>query len=97
MIWNEPTRCEIQHILNKIPPLSWSRVAELFLEEDRHHGKTAPEKFDYISDPDDRKFAALSEAAGVVLLTNDDDLLNNRDQAIPEILTPGEYWDRQEW
>ena len=96
MIWNEPTRREIQYILNKIPPLSWSSVAKLFREEDRHHGKTDPEKFDHIPDQDDRKFAALSEATGAVLLTNDDDLLSNRDRASPEILTPGEYWDRQE-
>ena len=96
MIWNESTRRETQHILNKIPPLSWNSVAELFREEDRHHGRTAREKFDYITDPDDRKFAALSEAAGVVLLTNDDHLLSNRDQASVEILTPGEYWDRQQ-
>ncbi len=94
MIWNEQTRSETQHILDKIPPLSWSSVAELFRQDDRHHGETAPEKFDYIPDPDDRKFAALSEVTGAVLLTNDDDLLSNRDHARLEILTPGEYWER---
>ena len=94
MTWNEQTRRETQHILDKIPPLSWSSVAELFRQEDRHHGETASEKFDYIPDPDDRKFAALSEVTGAVLLTNDDDLLSNRDHARLEILTPGEYWER---
>ena len=29
-----------------------------------------------------------------VLLTNDDDLLSNRDKASLEILTPSEYWEQ---
>ncbi len=91
MIWNEQTRRETQYILNKIPPLSWSHVAACFRDEDRHHGETALDPFDHIPDPDDRKFAALAKAAGVVLLTNDHDLLSGRDQAEIEILTPGEY------
>ena len=95
MIWNEQTRRETRHILDKIPPLSWSSVAELFRKEDCHHGEIAPEEFDFIPDPDDRKFAALSEATGAVLLTNDDDLLSNRDRAGLEILTPRECWERQ--
>ena len=94
MIWNEQTRHETQHILEKIPPLTWASIAELSREEDRHHGEMALEEFDYIPDPDDRKFAALSEATGAVLLTNDNDLLSNRDHARFEILTPGEYWER---
>lgn len=94
MIWNDQTRRETQYILSKIPRVSWSRVAELFREDNRYEGETAPEKFDYIPDADDRKFAALSEAAGVVLITNDDHLLSNRHQAGLEILTPREFWDR---
>ena len=96
MIWNDQTRRDTQHILSKIPPVSWSRVAELFREEDRFDGPTYPEKFDYIPDADDRKFAALSKATGVALITNDDHLLSNRDRAGLEILTPREFWDRQE-
>jgi predicted nucleic acid-binding protein len=96
MIWNDQTRNETQHILSKIPPVSWSGVAELFREEDRYDGETSPEKFDYIPDADDRKFAALSSATGAVLITNDDHLLSNRDRAGLEILTPREYWDRQQ-
>jgi predicted nucleic acid-binding protein len=94
MIWNDQTRREAQHILSKIPQVSWSSVAELFREDDRCEGETSPEKFDYIPDADDRKFAALSEAAGVVLITNDDHLLSNRHRAGLEILTPREFWDR---
>jgi predicted nucleic acid-binding protein len=69
-------------------------VAELFRDEDRYEGETSPEKFDYIPDADDRKFAALSKATGVSLITNDDHLLSNRDRAGLE--TPRAYWDRQE-
>ncbi len=94
MIWNSQTRQETQYIIDKIPPLSWSSVAELFRNEDCHHGQIAHDDFDFIPDPDDRKFAALSEVTGAVLLTNDDDLLSNRDHARLEILTPGEYWER---
>jgi len=96
MIWNDQTRRETQHILSKIPPISWSRVAELFREEDRFRGETSSEKFDYIPNTDDRKFAALSEAAGAALITNDDHLLSNRERAGLEILTPGEYWKRRQ-
>jgi predicted nucleic acid-binding protein len=94
MIWNDQTRRETQHILSKIPRLSWSSVAELFREDDRYEGETFPEKFDYIPDPDDRKFAALSDAAGVVLITNDDHLLSSRRRAGLEIVTPREFSDR---
>lgn len=96
MIWNEDTRREIQHIVSKIPRLSWRRVAELFREEDRYDGKTSPEQFDFIPDPDDRKFAALAEATGAVLITNDDHLLSRRDRAQLPILTPREYWEQSE-
>ena len=96
MIWNDQTRGETQHILEKIPPLSWSSVAKLFRQEDYHHSETAPDEFDFIRDPDDRKFAALAEATGAALVTNDDDLLSKRDRARLEILTPGEYWERQQ-
>ena len=96
MIWNEQTRRETRHILDKIPPLSWSSFAELFRQADCHLGETAPDEFDFIPDPDDRKFAALAAATGAVLLTNDDDLLSNRDRARLEILTPAEYWEQQQ-
>jgi predicted nucleic acid-binding protein len=95
MVWNDATRRETQRILSKIPPISWSDAAELFREEDRFQGATSPEKFDYIPDADDRKFAALAEAAGAVLITNDDHLLSNRERAEFEILTPAEYWKRR--
>jgi uncharacterized protein len=94
MVWNEQTRRETQFIVNKIPPLSWEQMRALFREEDRHEGETAPEKFDTIPDEDDRKFAALAAATGSILITNDDHLLDQREQSGLEILTPGEYWNK---
>jgi predicted nucleic acid-binding protein len=91
MVWNEQTRRETQAVLRRIPPLSWSGVAELFREEDRYDGHTAPEKFDCVPDADDRKFAALAEACGAILITNDAHLLDCRERAGIRILTPEEY------
>lgn len=90
MIWNDETRREIEYVLGKIKPLRGSGLADLFREEDRYSGETSPGEFDYVPDPDDRKFAALASAAGAVLITNDDHLLSSRGRAGFQILTPGE-------
>ena len=92
MIWNESTRAETQYILDKIPRLAWSHVAELFRDEDRHDRMVRNHAFSEIQDPDDRKFAALAHAANVTLVTNDRDLLTCRDALPVKILTPGEFW-----
>ncbi|MEM8680058.1 MAG: putative toxin-antitoxin system toxin component, PIN family [Planctomycetota bacterium] len=92
MVWNQATRRETQAILEKIPRLSWSSVAELFRAEGEFCGTTTLDQFDFIRDPDDRKFAALASATEATLVTSDDDLLSCRDQAGMRILTPAEYW-----
>ena len=94
MVWNEDTRRETRHILEKIPPLSWPSVAPLFRDDNRFDGPTNPEKFSHIPDADDRKFAALAEAAGAIIVTNDEHLLQGRDRANIEILTPDEFSSR---
>lgn len=94
MVWNEQTRRETQFIVKTIPPLSWEAVAMLFREADRYDGETAPQSFGAIPDVDDRKFAALAAATGAILITNDDHLLDYREQIGLEILTPGEYWEK---
>jgi predicted nucleic acid-binding protein len=91
MIWNDQTRRETRRVLSRIPRLSWVAIADLFREDDRYAGDTTPQQFDYIQDPDDRKFAALAEAAGVVLITNDDHLLSSRARSGLTILTPVEF------
>jgi predicted nucleic acid-binding protein len=91
--WSGMTRPheEIEHILRRIPRLSWDAVAELFREQDRFDGQTHPHKFGYVPDPTDRKFAALADAANVPLVTSDRGLLNTRGQAPFPILKPSEF------
>jgi len=91
MIWDRATRDETEHILRQIPPLSWSSIAGLFREENRFRGETHPREFGYVPDPDDRKFAALADAARVPLVTSDVGLLNGRTQAATPILKPSEF------
>ena len=91
MIWNDATRRETRSILEKIPPLSWSAVADLFRDEERCTAETDPERFTQISDPDDRKFAALAHASGAILVSRDADLLSNPHRIDVLVLTPSEY------
>ena len=95
LIWNEPTRRETETILRRIPRLSWKKVADLFRPEWEFTGPVDPEAFAAIPDPDDRKFAALSAAAKVPLVTNDDHLLAYRDSLGIEVLTPSAFLARE--
>lgn len=96
MVWNEHTQRETRYILQKIPPLSWEDVADLFRPEDRYEADLDADAFAEIVDPEDRKFAALSATSEAVLITADDHLLSQRHQARVEILTPSEFWHRRE-
>jgi putative PIN family toxin of toxin-antitoxin system len=80
MVWNEATRREIERILRHIPPLRSHAVSDLFRPEGHYAAATHPERFSFVTDPDDRKFAALAHAAGAALISNDDDLLRHRDR-----------------
>lgn len=80
----------------QIPPLRTRAVADLFRPADRFAGATHPERFAAIEDPEDRKFAALAEAAGATLVSNDAHLLRHRGRLRVSVLTPGEYWRRQQ-
>ena len=62
LIWNEPTRRETEIIVRRIPRLDWASIADLFQPEAEFAGQVDLEAFTVISDPDDRKFAALSAA-----------------------------------
>ena len=95
MMWNDATRREIERIMQQIPPLRTIAAAERFRLADRFTGATHPERFGDIPDPDDRKFAALAQAAGAILISNDDHLLRHRDSRDLTVLTPGEFWQRQ--
>ncbi|SFR61824.1 Predicted nucleic acid-binding protein, contains PIN domain [Marinobacter daqiaonensis] len=91
MIWDRHTRGEIEHILGKIPGLSRRDSRALFQKSGRFRGRTHPSRFRYVPDPADRKFAALADASGATLISNDDDLLRGRKRARAPIMTPREF------
>jgi uncharacterized protein len=90
LVWNESTRRESHRIVEQIPPLAWGDVSDLFNSKTEFTDPTDPSSFTMISDPDDRKFAALAAKAGAVLVSNDDHLLSVRSQLPLRVLTPGE-------
>ena len=93
LVWDKPTHNETRHIIDKIPRLCWSDFAELFRDDDRFQGETEPANFDFIPDPDDRKFAALAAAAGAVLITSDQHLRGRSESIMPTVASPSEFWE----
>ena len=91
MIWAEQTREEAEWIIRKIPPLSWTAIAELFRPEDCYGGTVFPERFQQIPDRADIKFAALSDATGTPLITMDKGILSVRDTLAVPVLMPFEF------
>ena len=91
LIWNEATRRETRHILDRIPPISWEPFADLFHEENRYLDRVKPGWFGHVTDPDDRVFGALAYAASATLITQDDGLLGVRSSVNVPILTPAEF------
>ena len=91
LVWNEATRRETRHVLDRIPPISWEPFSDLFREENRYRGRVNPGWFGHVDDPDDRVFGALAYAAGATLITQDDDLLEGRSNVGVPILTPTEF------
>ena len=94
MVWDSSTQLEVEHVLRQIPRLSWSTVAALFRAEDKFAGTTQPEKFSFVPDSADRKFAALADAAQVPLVTSDRGLLMAAAQMTVPVLQPGEFLRR---
>ena len=95
LIWNEPTRREIEMILRRIPRLDWGRVADLFRPEGGFTGPVDPEAFAAIEDPDDRKFAALSAAARAPLVTSDKPVLAQSSAVGVEAVSPTTFLARE--
>jgi predicted nucleic acid-binding protein len=94
MVWNDATRREIEHIMQQIPPLRAHSVSDLFRPPERYTAPTHPDRFAFIPDPDDRKFAALANATGAILISNDDHLLGYRHRIDLTVLTPSVFWRR---
>jgi len=91
LAWDPPTRQETRQVLERIPPLNWSEVEPLFAQGRRFDDAPPHPAFARISDPADRKFAALALAAGAVLVSSDRHLLSVRDDLPVTVRTPAEY------
>ena len=89
MVWSRATRAETQRILEKIPPLSWGAVADLF-DPANEAPDADPATADFVTDAEDRKFAALSLAEGCPIVTSDDDLLTHADKL--DVFKPSTFW-----
>ena len=92
LVWNAETRRETEYVVRKIPHLSWERFVHCFRQEGCIDLETDPTDYDFISDPEDRKFAALAQACGVPLVTSDEHLLRVRNRLAIPVLTPGEWF-----
>jgi predicted nucleic acid-binding protein len=94
LVWNEPTRREAEFVLRRIPLLGWDKFGDLFRPEGEFTGRVDLHDFVFIEDPEDRKFAALSAAAKVPLVTNDHHLLAHRNLIGFDVLTPRAFLAR---
>ena len=92
MIWNMATRLETQTVLTRIPPVSWDEVADLFLNQHRCDSNIDLLAVQFVSDPEDRKFAALAQATGAMLVSSDKHLLEHR--SLLDVCTPTEFLAR---
>ncbi len=92
MVWDNATLAETRKIIKRIPPLHWNEFSGLFQDANQWKNPKIDPKFDQITDPDDRKLAALAEAAGAVLISNDDHLLSVREQLSLPVFTPEEFF-----
>lgn len=91
LVWDEATRAESRKIVEQIPPLDWEDVAGLFQPEGEYAGETYAATYSAVEDPDDRKFAALADFAGAILVSNDEHLLSVREELDLPIMTSSEF------
>lgn len=92
MVWNAATRDETKRVLTKIPPISWEAVEDVFVPAHEAPVVADLTHVAFVTDTEDRKYAALSLAEGVPIVTSDDDLLSHADRL--DVWTPGEFRDR---
>ena len=88
ILWNEATRSETERIVRRIPPIAKSNVLDVFTPTGEFYGDIDVNAFDFIIDPDDRKFAALAFAAHATLVTQDAHLLSARALLGCPVMTP---------
>ena len=92
MVWNGATRDETRRILRKIPRISWDEVEDLFRPETEAPVVADLSHVAFVTDPEDRKFAALGLAQACPVITSDDDLLAHADRL--DVAKPGMFWQR---
>lgn len=90
LMWHEETREETRMQLRKIPPISWEPFADLFVPENQVSGALEVSAYAFVEDGDDRKFAALAEETGALLVTNDRHLLDVAGQLTVRVVKAGE-------
>lgn len=80
MVWNAATASETKRVLSKIPRVSWEAVADIFLAENEAPVVQDLTHVAFVTDFEDRKYAALSLAEACPIVTSDDDLLSHADR-----------------
>lgn len=80
-------------MLTRIPRVSWRAVEDLFRAENEVTDPLHLDRYSFVLDSDDRKFAALAELAGCPIVTSDDDLLSNKGRLGVAVLTPREFME----
>lgn len=91
MVWSADTRRETQRMIEQIPRLSWQQFSGLFQEALEYRETLDYSVYQFVEDPDDRKFAALGEATNSAIVTNDSHLLAHQQRLAPPVMTPGEF------
>lgn len=90
MVWNAATASETKRVLSKIPRVSWEAVADIFLPAHEAEVVQDLSQVSFVTDFEDRKFAALSLAEACPILTSDDDLLSHADRL--DVWKPSRFW-----
>ena len=96
LVWNQATLKETKYIVDQIPPLNWGVFEGLFNDVGKCNDSGDMDSFGFVEDPDDRKFAALAEAVGCPVVTNDIHLLAHKKRFGFEVLRPSELLVRLE-
>ncbi len=91
LVWHQKTRAECQRVIKQIPPLTWTAFERLFAPENQVRTSLAVGDFQFIPDPDDRKFAALAVITGVPLISNDRHLLECREWLKIRVMRSNEF------
>ena len=91
LVWNEATRRETEGLLRKI---SWEAVRGLFEDGNRWSSDLDATALSSVTDPEDRKFAALAASTQATLLSLDQHLLGAVLDDVCAVLTPSEFLER---